>query len=83
VITEIYAASEQPIPGVSGEKLLAGIKKHGQKHALYVENINQLPDEVLPLLCDEDIVLTLGAGNIYQAGEEILERLAKQGDWRL
>ncbi|NOR09930.1 MAG: UDP-N-acetylmuramate--L-alanine ligase [Desulfovibrionaceae bacterium] len=80
VITEIYAASEQPIPGVSGEKLLAGIKKHGQKHALYIENINQLPDEVLPLLCDEDIVLTLGAGNIYQTGEEILKRLVDQGD---
>lgn len=76
VLTSIYAASEQPISGVSAEKLQVAIKEHGQKHVLYVEDIQQMPEKVIPVLCDGDIVLTLGAGNIYQIGEKILELLS-------
>ena len=75
ILTEIYAASEHPIPGVSAEALQAAIKEHGQKHVMYVEDLRQLPEKVIPLLCEGDIVLTLGAGNIYQIGEKILELL--------
>jgi len=75
LLTEIYAASEQPIEGVSGALLLEEIKLHGQKDAHYVADVESLARTVRDMLQPGDIVLTLGAGNIYQAGEELLLRL--------
>ncbi len=76
-LTDIYAASESPIEGVSGEILLEAIKQHGQKQAYFVSAVEDLPDEVMPTLQSGDVVLTLGAGNILRAGEKILEKLDK------
>jgi UDP-N-acetylmuramate--alanine ligase len=78
VMTDIYAASETPIPGVSSENLLVDIKRHGQRHTHYIPTVEGLAEELLPLLVDDDLVLTLGAGNIVRAGEELLSRLRKQ-----
>jgi len=78
VMTDIYAASETPIPGVSSENLLVDIKRHGQRHTHYIPTVEGLAEELLPLLIDNDLVLTLGAGNIVRAGEELLNRLRKQ-----
>ncbi len=75
VLTNIYAASEEPIKGVTSEALLNGIKMHGQKNTLLVPDIENLPEEILPILHSEDIVLTLGAGNIWRSGEQLLSML--------
>jgi UDP-N-acetylmuramate--alanine ligase len=72
VMTEIYAASEQPMEGVSGEKLLVAAKKHGQKRVLYIKDVDTMARELLPHLEKGDLVLTLGAGNIVNVGEELL-----------
>jgi UDP-N-acetylmuramate--alanine ligase len=77
-LTEIYAASEQPLPGVSGESLAEGIRKHGQKQIKYVHKVNELPATVRPNLSAGDVVLTLGAGNIYQIGEKVLTGLGRE-----
>jgi UDP-N-acetylmuramate--alanine ligase len=74
-MSEIYAASESPIEGVTGEALLQGTKQHGQRQAHFVPGVKGLPGAVLPILQAGDVVLTLGAGNIYQAGEQLLELL--------
>jgi UDP-N-acetylmuramate--alanine ligase len=74
-MSEIYAASESPIEGVTGEALLQGTKQHGQRQAHFVAGVKGLPGAVLPVLQAGDVVLTLGAGNIYQAGEQLLELL--------
>jgi len=72
IITDIYAASEKPIPGISG-KTLADL--NDPKKTSYVpkkENIaQQLAGEIKP----GDIILTLGAGDIHTVGKEILSRL--------
>ena len=78
LLTEIYAASETPIAGVSGSALLEEIKLHGQKNAYFVAEVESLPNAVLGVAQPDDIVLTLGAGNIYHAGEELLRQM-KQG----
>jgi UDP-N-acetylmuramate--alanine ligase len=78
LLTEIYAASETPIEGVSGSALLEEIKLHGQKNAYFVAEVESLSNAVLGMAQPDDIVLTLGAGNIYQAGEELLRQM-KQG----
>jgi UDP-N-acetylmuramate--alanine ligase len=78
VLTDIYAASEQPIPGITAEILATEIRKHGQKDVSYVEDRTQLPEHLAAIIRPGDIVLTLGAGNIWQAGEELLKVLRKE-----
>jgi UDP-N-acetylmuramate--alanine ligase len=74
-VTDIYAASEQPIPGVSGELLAERIRSTGHPSVTWVQQKQELPDRVTPLLQSGDLVLTLGAGDIWKAGLGILDRL--------
>ena len=77
-VTDIYAASEPEIPGVHAEKLATAIREHGHGNIRYIPN----PMEIIPILLKEvrekDVVLTLGAGNIWQTGEEFLKRLEER-----
>ncbi len=75
IMTEIYAASEQPIAGVTGEGLLKEIKLHGQRHTHFIPEVSGMAAAVQPLLEEGDLVLTLGAGNIVVVGEQLLELL--------
>jgi UDP-N-acetylmuramate--alanine ligase len=75
ILTDIYAASEQPIDGVSAESLVTAIKKHGQRDVSYVADRETLPEYLVGIYKPGDIVLTLGAGNIWQAGEALLKNL--------
>ena len=75
IMTEIYAASEEPLPEISGEILLEEVKKHGQRHTRFVPRLEDLAGELLPELQEGDLVLTLGAGNIVLAGEELVRML--------
>jgi len=77
IMTEIYAASEQPIAGVTGENLLGEIKLHGQRHTHFIPDVGEMADAVVPLLEKGDLVLTLGAGNIVGVGEKLLDLLKK------
>ncbi len=75
VITDIYAASEEPLAEISGEILLEEVKKHGQRTTQFIANVAGLAETILPELQEGDLVLTLGAGNIVQAGEDLVELL--------
>ena len=75
VLADIYAASEQPIEGITSESLLEAIKQHGQRQAVHIPNLVQRPEALLELLQPGDLLLTLGAGNIVQAGERLLAQL--------
>ncbi len=72
IITDIYAASEKPIHGISGKTIVDGIK---DKDVLYVAKKENIADSILDIIKDGDIILTLGAGDIYTVGKEILSRL--------
>jgi UDP-N-acetylmuramate--alanine ligase len=74
-VTEIYPAGEQPIPGVSGAGLTEKIRQAGHPAASFIERKEALLDEVIPQLQEGDMVLTLGAGDIWKVGVELLERL--------
>jgi UDP-N-acetylmuramate--alanine ligase len=78
VMTEIYAASEQPDGKISGEILLDEVKKHGQRKAKFASAVEGLAEAILPELRDGDLVLTLGAGNIVLAGERLVSLLGKE-----
>jgi UDP-N-acetylmuramate--alanine ligase len=75
-LTEIYAASESPIPGVSGARLAEAIRAVGHPPVTFVERKDQLTDQVLPQLKPGDLVITLGAGDIWKTGPALLEKLA-------
>lgn len=75
LLTEIYGASEAPIPGVTSEALLIGIKQHGHRHAFLEPSFEKLIARTMEIIIPGDVVLTLGAGNIMQAGEKLLEML--------
>ena len=75
VLADIYAASEQPIEGITSESLLEAIKQHGQRQTVHIPNLVQRPEALLEVLQPGDLLLTLGAGNIVQAGEQLLLQL--------
>jgi UDP-N-acetylmuramate--alanine ligase len=75
ILTEIYPASESPIAGVTAENLMIGIKEHGQRQVYLSAGVDDLAGQVQPMLEDGDIVLTLGAGDILRAGEQLLSAL--------
>jgi UDP-N-acetylmuramate--alanine ligase len=77
-LTEIYPASEQPIEGVNSESLATAIKERGQREVYLADTVDDLPKALLPLLVKGDVVVTLGAGNVYRAGEELLRLLAAE-----
>ncbi len=77
VVTEIYAAGELPIDGVTTDRLAAALRQHGHKHVLYVPARESIVDAVLPQLREGDLVLTLGAGDIWKAGRQLLEQLGR------
>jgi len=76
-VLDIYAASEKPIEGVTGEKVAERIRAFGHRSAEYAGTIDNAVEAVLGIAQPEDVVMTLGAGNVWQAGEKLLERLRK------
>ena len=78
-LADIYAAGEQPIPGVSGAKLADIVRAAGHPSVTFVEQKDQLVDQVLPHLKPGDLVITLGAGDIWKTGLGLLAKLAPAG----
>jgi UDP-N-acetylmuramate--alanine ligase len=74
VVTDIYAASEDPIEGVSGESLAGAVKAHGHRDARYVARA-RLTAEALAFIKPGDVVITQGAGDITHVGEELVHGL--------
>jgi len=75
-ILDIYAASEQPIEGITGESLARAIVQRSGKKVWYIPSFADATEAVVAQARDGDMILTLGAGNISQLGPQILERLA-------
>ena len=75
VLADIYPAGEQPIEGVSSERLQEAIKQHGQRQVYYIPQLIEQPQALMSLLQPGDLFLTLGAGNIVRVGEHLLDLL--------
>ncbi len=75
VVTEIYAAGEPAIPGVSGAQIVDGAKGHGHRAVRFIPEREAVAEAILPELRPGDLVITLGAGDIWRVGDELLQRL--------
>ncbi len=74
VVLPIYAASEAEIEGVSGRRLYEGIQAHGHKDVQYVEDLEAVPEVLEKILKPGDLLLTLGAGDVWKAGERFIQK---------
>jgi len=79
VVAPIYAAREQPMPGVSAELVARGATRAGAT-TVAVRDRASLTDRVAETVRTGDVVFTLGAGDVTRVGPELIERLGKRGE---
>ncbi|MFD1245180.1 UDP-N-acetylmuramate--L-alanine ligase [Paralysiella testudinis] len=72
VLTEVYAAGEAPIVAADSKALSRAVRVHGKVEPLYVEDVAALPQTLLNILQDGDVVLTMGAGSISAVPKQLL-----------
>ncbi len=77
VVVDIYAARESPIPGVSAQAIIDGVRARGHRAAHHVAHPAQAVDLVAPLVREGDVVVFMGAGDIGMSGPRLVEHLAK------
>jgi UDP-N-acetylmuramate--alanine ligase len=77
-VLDIYAASEKPIEGISGEALARTIREKGGRSAQYVNSFADAVSSAAAVAEEGDMILTLGAGSVSQLGPMILEKLKER-----
>jgi UDP-N-acetylmuramate--alanine ligase len=75
ILAEVFAAGEMPIAGADGRALSRAIRARGQVDPVFLGNIEDLPARLKDLVADEDIVVTMGAGNIGMVAANMAEAL--------
>jgi UDP-N-acetylmuramate--alanine ligase len=78
LILDIYAASEAPIEGVTGEALATHIEDEGERPVRYVASFSEAVEAAASFAHEGDMILTLGAGSVSQLGPMILAQLANK-----
>jgi len=66
IVTDVYAASETPLPGVSGQTIADAISAHGHRDVSYQPRLDRLHCDMGRMLAEGDLVLSLGAGNVHE-----------------
>jgi len=78
VVTDVYPSREQPIEGVTGEIVADAARDYGHTEVYYEKDLNRIPGFIKELAQPEDIVITLGAGDIWRVGVKLVEELRSQ-----
>ncbi|MDD2421748.1 MAG: UDP-N-acetylmuramate--L-alanine ligase [Heliobacteriaceae bacterium] len=78
VINDIYSAGEPAIPGVSAGLIVEAIKGHNHGQVCYIPDKEKIVDYLVNLVRPGDLVLTMGAGNIWTVGAQLAGHLAKR-----
>jgi UDP-N-acetylmuramate--alanine ligase len=78
ICTDVYPAREKPIEGVSGQMIADAAKKFGHKNVIYEADKNKIPELLKSIYKKDDIIITLGAGDIWKYGEKFVEYLKSQ-----
>ncbi|HET6370604.1 MAG TPA: UDP-N-acetylmuramate--L-alanine ligase, partial [Nitrospiria bacterium] len=75
ILTEIYAAGERPIPGISGEALYEKVRAQGHPDVTFLPKLSEVVPYLRGNLKGGEMVMTLGAGDIWKVGKTLLEGL--------
>ena len=73
ILTDIYAASEEPIPGISGRTIVDEVKAQTGVDAVYIEKLADIAPWLEQNRRKGDLIITMGAGNIYTVGETLAD----------
>ena len=75
ILADVYPAGEKPIEGATAERLAKELRRHGQKDVTWIADRQKIPEHLSGIVHEGDIVITLGAGNIWQQGAALVEIL--------
>lgn len=75
ILTDIYAAGEEPIEGVTGELIQQEVAAQTGRRPTYIADKQKIPRYLEQIVEAGDLVITMGAGDIYLAGEDLVEKL--------
>lgn len=78
ILTDVYSAGESPLPGISGETIKEEVERQTDTKVIYIQDKNKIARYLSEVVEPGDLVMTMGAGNIYLAGEELAEFLIKE-----
>jgi UDP-N-acetylmuramate--alanine ligase len=79
IVSDIYPAGEKELMGVHARRLAEGIRRQGHKEVHYMEGFPEIVSHLSEVCREGDMVLTLGAGDVYQVGEMLLKELKNRG----
>ena len=75
VVTDIFPAREEPIPGVTGELVAEKARALGHRQVVYIPDKENVTDYLQRIIHKGDLVITMGAGDIWKVGEALIKRL--------
>ena len=78
IITDIYPAREQPIPGVTAKLIVDECQKAMGGNCIYLADLDDLETILDPIVIPNDLILTMGAGSIWRYSESYTSHLASQ-----
>jgi UDP-N-acetylmuramate--alanine ligase len=78
VVTEIYPAGEDAIPGATGKALFEEIRQFGHKHVSFEADARKIPALLAKIVGPNDMVIVLGAGNINRIIPDVIARLEER-----
>ncbi|HEY8151890.1 MAG TPA: cyanophycin synthetase, partial [Vicinamibacteria bacterium] len=79
LLVDIYPAGEEAVAGITSETLAEAIARRGHRQVLYVGDLRAATERLAREVKEGDVVLTLGAGNVWTAGDELLKRRQSAG----
>jgi UDP-N-acetylmuramate--alanine ligase len=79
LVTEVYAAGEAALPGADGRAICRAVRSRGQVEPVFVEQVTHLDEALRGILQPNDVLVTMGAGNIGVVAHELPARLAAGG----
>ncbi len=77
VVTDIYPAREDPIPGVTGELVAESARSFGHRQVVYIPSKEEIPEYLNGIVHEGDLVITMGAGDIWEVGESLIALMKK------
>jgi len=79
IITDIYSAGEEPIDGVSAKLIADAVSANSKKEVYYIPKKEKVTEMLLRIAREGDMIVTAGAGDIYNVGKDFLARLKAKG----
>ncbi len=71
ILLDVYPAGEEPIPGADSRSLTRSIRQRGQVEPIFAESIAEVPELLREIVCDGDVVITQGAGNVARLAQDL------------